>query len=89
MSAARAIVGDLEDAAILLGIAESVRASAGLAREAIETRLYEKTMHLLSTSTSVEGVRETIGRGREKGLTEGVAYALDALERPSAGERDD
>ena len=89
LSAARAIVGDLENAAILLGIAESVRAPAGLAREAIETRLYEKTMHLLSTSTSLESVTDTIGRGRGKGLTEGVAYALDALERPSAGGRND
>ena len=89
LSAARAIVGDVEDAAILLGIAESVRVSAGLAREAIESRLYEKTMDLLSTSMSLESLRDTIGRGRGKGLTEGVAFALDALERPSACQRDD
>jgi hypothetical protein len=88
LSAAYAIAGDTEDAAMLLGIAESVRASAGLAREAIEARLYEKTMDLLSTSMPAERLRDTIARGRQKGLTEGVAYALDALGRPSVGGRD-
>ncbi|HEX2235297.1 MAG TPA: tetratricopeptide repeat protein [Actinomycetota bacterium] len=88
LSAAYAIAGDTEDAAILLGIAESVRASAGLAREAIEARLYEKTMDLLSKSMPAERLRDTIARGRQKGLTEGVAYALEALGRPSVGGRD-
>jgi hypothetical protein len=45
-------------------------------------------MDLLSTSMPPERLRDTIARGRQKGLTEGVAYALEALGTPSVGGRD-